>query len=271
MKTSTAEAEINGIAIHYREYGEGDPLLMIMGLGGNADWWSEETLQPLAERFKVVTFDNRGTGRSGKPEGPYPVPLMTSDALGLMDHLGWTSANILGISMGGMIAQEIACTYPDRVRRLILISTNCGGKEQVLAAPEVYAALNMPRTGFSNEDIARASLPLLYPQEYMEKNPQRIEETIESTLISPTKPECFMAQLNGLTKWSIHSRLCDMSKPTLIITGDQDVLIPPENSRVLADVIPNSRLVVIPEAGHAVTAMFPEEVTREVLSFLTEN
>jgi pimeloyl-ACP methyl ester carboxylesterase len=268
MKTFTAETEVNGIIIHYRVYGQGEPLLLIMGLGGNADWWDDKTLDILAGRYQVVTFDNRGAGRSGKPEGPYTIPLMASDAVGLMDHLGWESANILGISMGGMIAQEIACTYPERVKRLVLVSTHCGGKEQVPASREIYAALYAPRKGLSEEDIARASLFLLYPQEYIEKNPERIEETIRRTLIAPVKPECFMAQLTAISNWSIHARLADMNKPTLIIAGGRDILIPPENSRVLAEAIPDSRLVIIPEAGHAITAMFPEEVAHEVLGFL---
>jgi 3-oxoadipate enol-lactonase len=271
MEMTTAETEINGIDIHYRVYGKGDPLLMIMGLSGNADWWSEEILQPLAERYQVITFDNRGTGRSGKPEGPYPIPLMASDTLGLMDHLGLESAHILGISMGGMIAQELTCTNPDRVRRLVLIATNCGGKEQVLATREVYVALNMPRKGVSEKDLIRASLFLLFPKEYIEKNPERVEKTVETTLIAPTAPECFMAQLAGISNWSIYNRLSEINKPTLIIVGGQDVLIPPENARVLAGAISNNRLVEIPEAGHAITAMFPEEVAQEVLDFLTEN
>jgi 3-oxoadipate enol-lactonase len=271
MDMTSSDAEINGINIHYRIYGEGEPLIMIMGLSGNADWWDEEFLEPLAERFQVVIFDNRGTGRSGKPEGPYTISLMVSDTLGLMDHLGLTSANVLGISMGGMIAQEMACNHPDRVRRLVLISTNCGGKEQVTAAPEVYQALNMPRANLSNEEIIRASLTLLYPQEYIEKNPERVERSIEKSLIAPITPECFTAQLTGITNWSIHPRLSGLDKPTLIVTGGKDILIPPENARVLADAITGSRLVEIPEGGHAVIAMFPEKIARQIIDFLSEN
>ncbi len=170
-----------------------------------------------------------------------------------------------------MIAQELACTNPDRVRRLVLLATNCGGREQVLAAPEVYAALNMPRAGVSEKDLIRASLFLLYPQEYIEKNPERIEKAIEITLIAPTAPECFAAQIAGISRWSVYKRLSEINIPTLIIAGGQDVLIPPENSRVLADAIPDSCLVEIPEAGHAITAMFPEEVARQVLEFLGED
>lgn len=269
MNMTTSETEINGIAIHYRVYGEGEPLLLIIGLGGNADWWDRKFLEPLAQRFKVITFDNRGAGRSGRPEGPYPVSLMASDTVGLMDHLGLESADVLGISMGGMIAQELACTYPERVRRLALLCTNCGGREQVFCAPEVYALLTMPREGLTQEDIMKVSLYFLFPPEYIEESSYRIDEVLEDFLIAPTEPRCFMAQLNGVSRWSIFSRLSGLRHPTLIIAGGRDILIPPENSRILADAIPNSRLVEIPGGGHAITSMFPEKVAQEVLDFLT--
>jgi 3-oxoadipate enol-lactonase len=271
MEMTMAETEVNGINIHYRMRGEGEPLLLIMGLAANADWWDEDFLQRLAERYQVVTFDNRGAGRSDKPEGPYLIPLMASDTVGLMDHLGWESANILGASMGGMIAQEIACTYPDRVRRLVLMCTNCGGKEQVLAGPEVFAALSMPREELSDEEIAKASLGLLFPKEYIESNLKLMEEEIEMMLTAPIEPRCFEAQIAGMRQWSIYPRLCELNKPTMIITGGQDILIPPENSRILADAIQNSRLVEIPEAAHKIATMFPQEVARAVLNFLAED
>jgi len=268
MKVKTNETEINGIKLHYREYGEGEPLLLIMGLSANADWWGEEFLRPLTERFHVVTYDNRGAGRSGKPEGPYPIPLMASDAVGLMDHLGWESAHVMGASMGGMIAQELALEYPERVRRLVLLCTNCGGREQVMATPEVYALLNTPRDGLTPEDIAKLSMPLLFPQRYIDENPQKMEEVLEACLIAPIEPKCFVWQIMGVSKWSCYSRLADLRHPTLIITGTEDVLIPPENSRILADAIPNSRLVEIEGAGHGFQIMFPERMAEEVLTFL---
>jgi pimeloyl-ACP methyl ester carboxylesterase len=239
-----------------------------MGLGGNADWWDERFLRPLAERYRVVAFDNRGAGRSGTPEGPYTISLMASDAAGLMDHLGWESAHVLGFSMGGMIAQELTCTCPERVRRLVLLCTNCGGKERVNASADVSAVLTMPRDGLTPEDIARASLYLLFPQEYIEKEAELMGRVTQSLLIAPTNPRCFMEQLKAADAWSIHARLGRIKQPTLIITGERDIMIPPQNSRILAEAIPDSRLVEFAGAGHLVTSMFPEETAREVLGFL---
>jgi 3-oxoadipate enol-lactonase len=268
MEFRPNEAEVNGINIYYREYGAGEPLLLIMGLSANADWWGEEFLKPLAERYHVVAYDNRGAGRSGKPEGPYPIPLMAADAVGLMDHLEWESAHVMGASMGGMIAQELALTYPDRVRRLVLLCTTCGGSEQVMASPEVYALLNTPRQGLTPEDIATLSLPLLFPQDYIESNPEMMEKVLQAYLGAPIEPKCFVWQLMGITAWSCHPRLEELRHPALIITGSEDLLIPPENSSILAEAIPDSRLLEIEGAGHGLQAMFPERVAEEVLAFL---
>ncbi|MBN2028413.1 MAG: alpha/beta fold hydrolase [Actinobacteria bacterium] len=270
MRAKESEAEINGINIFYREYGAGEPLLLIMGLSANADWWGESFIKRFAERYHVVAYDNRGAGRSGKPEGPYPIPLMASDAVGLMDHLGWDSAHVVGASMGGMIAQEIALEYPDRVRRLVLLCTTCGGSEQIHATKEVYELLYTPREGISAEDMARLSLPLLFPQRYIEENPQLMEEVLKNYLIAPIEPKCFVWQITGVSMWSCHSRLADLRHPTLIVAGSEDVLIPPENSRILAKAIPNSRLVEIEGAGHGFQAMYPDRLADEVLAFLQE-
>jgi 3-oxoadipate enol-lactonase len=270
MEVKTNEAEINGINIHYRVYGEGEPLLLIMGLSANADWWGEQFLKPLAENFQVVTFDNRGSGRSGKPEGPYPVPLMAEDTMGLMDHLGWESANIAGASMGGMIAQEIALEHPERVRRLVLMCTFCGGKEAVQASPEVLALLNMPREGLGERNLIKASLPILFPQDYIDENPALMEAIVDVFMIAPIPPKCFIWQVMGINMWSSHPRLGGLRHPTLIITGTEDILIPAENSRILAEAIPNSRLVEYPGAGHGIETMCGKEIPQEIISFLKE-
>jgi 3-oxoadipate enol-lactonase len=268
MNMTTNSARINGIDIHYRTCGEGEPLLMIMGLSANADWWHPSFLAPLAERFQVVTFDNRGAGRTTQAEGPYSIPLMVEDTLGLMDHLGWQSANVLGASMGGMIAQELALEHPERVRRLILMVTNCGGQEQVLATPEALGLLYLPREGLSDEEAARAILPLLFPQAWMDENPELVEEAVRTNTVAPMANECFMAQLNAIIAWSDHSRLSGLRHPTLVITGSEDILIPPDNSRILAEAIPDSRLVEFAGGGHGLFVQFPEKATEEILAFL---
>ncbi|MDI6874798.1 alpha/beta fold hydrolase [Candidatus Solincola sp.] len=260
--------EANGIRIYYREMGSGDPLLLIMGLGGNVDWWTPKFLKSLASRYHVVAFDNRGAGRSEKPPGPYSIPQMADDAAALMDRLGWSSAHVLGMSMGGMIAQELALQHPERVRKLVLLVTTCGGPEQVPASPEVLQVLYSPKEGISPEVIARSTLYLLYPRKYIEENPGKMEEVVKAMLLAPIPPAAFALQLAAIINWSSHSRLKDIHNPTLIITGSEDILIPPENSRILARAIPNSRLVEYPGGGHGLIGQFPVEVAGEIAAFL---
>jgi 3-oxoadipate enol-lactonase len=264
----TNDVEINGIKIHYREYGRGEPLLLIMGLSANVDWWGDDFLAPLAERFHVVAFDNRGAGRSDKPEGPYPIPLMAEDAVGVMDHMGWESAHVIGASMGGMIAQELALNHPERVRRLVLLCTNCGGPETVPASPEVLAMLYAPRQGLTEEDIARMSLYLLYSPQYIEQNPEKMDEVVKAHLIAPIEPQCFFWQITGVSMWSCHSRLAELRHPTLIMAGSEDVLIPAENSRILAKAIPDSELVEYEGAGHGFQTVFAADMAEKIVAFL---
>ncbi|OFW58489.1 MAG: hypothetical protein A2V52_01145 [Actinobacteria bacterium RBG_19FT_COMBO_54_7] len=269
MKGVEGEAEINGITIHYRSYGQGDPLLLVMGLGGNIDWWSSEFLEALAEHFQIVAFDNRGAGRSEKAAGPYSIPQMATDAAELIKHMGWSSANVAGLSMGGMIAQELALDYPDKVRSLILMCTTSGGSDQVLAEPEIYSILDLPRENFSDEQIARVSLYLLFPRQFIDDNPDLMEKAVDDFCIAPISPDCFQSQLQAVASWSVHARLCDLKHRTLIICGNQDRMIPPRNSMLLHDLIPDSRLVQMPGGGHGLTSMYPEEVAAEIIGFLS--
>lgn len=260
-------AEVNGIKLYYEERGEGRPLLMIMGLSGNLDWWEPEFLAPLQEKLQLVIFDNRGAGRSDKPREEYTIPLMASDLAGLLRSLGIERAHVLGASMGGMIAQQFALDYPEMLDRLVLCCTNCGGREQVLAKPEVYEALMSPPGAVSVEDFARASLPVNFPASFLRENPEKIEEFIRRFLIAPIPAHAFLAQYTALSRWRDFARLPEIKAPTLVLAGDSDILIPPENSRILADSIPDARLVTYAGGGHLFMAQFPERVAADILAF----
>ncbi|MEJ5187297.1 MAG: alpha/beta fold hydrolase [Candidatus Geothermincolales bacterium] len=269
MEYSDGFAEVNGIEIYYRRYGSGDPVLLIQGLGANSDWWDERFLGPLASRFSLVAFDNRGAGRTTRAPGPYTIAQMADDAAALMDHLQVRSAHVLGVSMGGMIAQELALRHPEKVRKLALLVTNCGGREQVLAKPEVYQMLYAGGGDLDPRKVAEATLFLLFPEDFIRENPGKMEEFVEVFLKAPISPECFRHQLQAIMGWSSFHRLGDISAETLVITGSEDILIPPENSRILAEAIPNARLVEFPGAGHGLIAQIPEEVSSAVLAFFS--
>jgi len=260
--------EVNGIRLYCELAGRGRPLLMVMGLSANLDWWEPAMLALLRERLLTVTFDNRGAGRSDKPFGEYSIASMARDAAGLLSALGLQRAFVLGVSMGGMIAQQLALDYPEMVERLVLCCTNCGGREQVLASPEVYALLGAPREGVSAEEVARASLPLLFPEGFMRDNPDAMEEFILRYLRAPMPAHCFFAQLAAIARWRSYERLPEIKCPTLVLTGDSDILIPPENSRILASRISGARLIEYPGGGHGFFAQFPERVAEDILDFL---
>jgi pimeloyl-ACP methyl ester carboxylesterase len=261
-------AKANGIDIYYELRGEGYPLVMIMGLSGNIDWWDQTMLALLAEKFQLVIFDNRGAGRSGKPRVEYSIPLMAADTAGLLRSLGIGRAHVLGVSMGGKIAQQLVLDYPDMVERLVLCCTSCGGKEQVATSPEISAQLGARRPGITVEDVARSSLNLLFPQSYVRENPELMEDFIRRFQIAPTRGHAFFGQLAAVAGFGVFARLPEIAVPTLVLTGDSDELVPPENSAILAGNIPGAKLITYKGASHFFFYQFPEAVASDVTFFL---
>src|ERR1700752_4587568 len=157
MRSRMPFAEDDGVKIYWEELGQGAPLLLIMGLGWASYLW-HRTRPVVAQRYRTITLDNRGVGRSDVPEGPYPIAVMASDAAAVLDAAGVESADVFGVSMGGMIAQEFALQYPKRVRSLILGCTAAGGPTAVRAEPEA-AQMLMTRNKMSPEQAAEAAVP----------------------------------------------------------------------------------------------------------------
>src|ERR1044072_1532546 len=150
----------DAVTLYWETHGTGDPLLLIMGLGVTLEGWNR--LGPaLAQHYQTILFDNRGTGRSDTPPGPYSIPDMAADAAAVLDAAAIDRAHVFGISMGGMIAQEFALRYPDRVRSLILGCTACGGRDSVPAQPDVVAALGA-RATMTREQAMWSMAPYIY-------------------------------------------------------------------------------------------------------------
>jgi 3-oxoadipate enol-lactonase len=256
--------ENEGTRVYWDESGRGEPLLLIMGLGSASDMWYR-LLPRFAERHRTIFFDNRGVGRSDPPASPFAIADMAKDAAAVMDAAGVESADVLGFSMGGFIAQELALRYPERVRRLVLASTACGGSEGVWAAPEVLIALEAKGVKTREEGFWMTA-----PYNYHQSTPRALmEEDMEMTLRSPLKRESYQAQLQAIMAWEgSYSRLKTLSALTLVLHGDSDLLIPTENGRILARVIPGAELVLIPGAGHRFMTDKLEEGAGAILSFL---
>jgi len=231
--------------IYWDEQGQGEPVVLIMGLAYPSQMWYR-TRPLLASRYRTVALDNRGVGRSDVPQGPYPIAVMASDAAAVLDAAGIESAHVFGVSMGGMIAQELALRYPARVRSLILGCTAAGGPTAIRAEPEAIQML-MSREKMSPEQAAEAAVPFIYdpatPRE-------RIDEDLAIRRPWFQSAEGYAAQLQGILAWEAYSRLGQIVAPTLVIHGESDRLIPPGNANLIAERIPGAKLVRIPCASH---------------------
>ncbi len=255
--------ENQGARIYWDELGHGAPILLIMGLGYPSDMW-HRTRPVLSARFQTTTLDNRGVGRSDVPAGPYPIALMASDALAVLDAAGVESAHVFGVSMGGMIAQEFALQYPKRVRSLILGCTAAGGPTAVRAEKEATEML-MARSNMNPEQAAEAAVPFIYDA----GTPRaRVDEDLAIRRPWFPRAEAYTAQLQGILAWEAYSRLAGITAPTLVIHGESDRLVPPGNGRLIAERIPGAKIRMIPHASHLFLTDQPEASNRVILEFL---
>ncbi len=255
--------ESQGVKIYWDEQGKGAPILLIMGLGYPSQMW-HRTRPLLAERYRTIALDNRGVGRSDVPPGPYPISVMAADAAAVLDAAGADKAHVYGVSMGGMIAQEFALQYPERVLSLILGCTAAGGPTAVRAEPEVTQLL-MNRGQMSPDEAAEAAIPFIYDAGTPR---QRIDEDFAVRKDWLPRPEAYINQLMGIFTWEAYSRLDRVQAATLVIHGEADRLVPPGNGKLIAARIPNAKLVLIPHAGHIFSTDQPAAAQAAVSEFL---
>ena len=252
----------DGTRLYWEESGSGSPLLLIQGLGWSADMWYS-LVPELETSDRVLRYDARGVGRSDVPPGPYPIELMADDAVAVMSEAGVDRAHVLGVSLGGIVAQEVALRHPDRVVSLMLGCTHPGGAETIWPEPEVLAALKSRATATLEEVVASAREYAYAPGATV------VEEDIRRRMELPTTNEGYEAQLmGGLTYPGTTSRLPELTIPVLVFTGDLDRMVPPKNSENLVAAIPNARLVVVDGAGHVLFTEQPSVVAGLVRDFL---
>jgi pimeloyl-ACP methyl ester carboxylesterase len=258
---------INGdLKLYYESHGQGDPLILIRGLGSNADHWYAQ-VPDLSALWRVIVFDNRGIARSGDPGGDFSIRDMVEDTAALMDGLGIEQAHVLGLSMGGMIAQELAIAHPGRVRSLILVVTHCGGRHAISPAAEVTEI--MQRMIAENSDEARlAALPVFFGPRTLKDFPEVIEKYAEISMNHPAGAGILSRQIKAISGHDTYDRLPKITSPALVMTGAQDVLIPPENSKILAERIAGAQLRVIAHGGHQVLIEEPRECNSLIIDFL---
>lgn len=255
-----------GTNIYWNEEGSGEPLLLIMGLGYPSVAWYR-TRPTLSRKYQTIAFDNRGIGQTDMPAGPYPIPVMASDAAAVLDAAEVECAHVFGISMGGMVAQEFALQYPYRVRSLILGCTAAGGSTAVRAEPEVTDMV-MARGSMTPEQAAHAAIPFIYDP----GTPRAlIDEDLAIRRPWFPRPEAYNAQLQGIIAWESYSRLDKISAPTLVIHGESDRLVPAGNGKLIAERIPGAQLVMLAHASHIFTTDQAAAAQKAILEFLQEH
>ncbi len=261
-------AKVGDINIEYYVEGAGPPLLMIMGLGGQAKSWGEPFLDGLRPHFQIVRFSNRGTGLSDNPGGELTIRLMAEDAAGLPRELGIEKAHVLGVSMGGMIAQELVLNHPQAVQGLALGCTNCGPSHSVTPNPQVLAKLGQIATLPLQERVRQFWLVMVTP-EFMEADKEFLDDIITAHLATPTPWETFGRQFAAIQSFDTYERLPEVKAPTFIIHGDKDILVPVGNAEVLRKRIGGSQARIVAGVGHCFFWEKPEESAGAIVEFLS--
>ncbi len=262
-----AFVENRGAKLYWDDVGSGEPLLMINGLGTTSAHW-HRTRPVLARVYRTLALDNRGAGRSDAPEGIYPISLMASDALAVLDAAGVAKAHVFGVSLGGMIAQELTLRNPERVGSLILgCTTVCEpmGPHAVKPDAELLAAL--ARHSLTPHESNELLSQFLY---HPETPRERLDEDMAVRSRWPPNPLGYQGQLQGIMGWSAHERLAQIAVPTLVMHGEADKFIPPGNANIVAQRIPGAKLVMIPKANHVFWTDQPALTHELMLEFLAE-
>src|SRR6185503_6309839 len=251
--------------MYYELHGQVEPLLLIRGLGSTCDGFKAQ-VEGLSPHFQVISFDNRCVGRSDQPQEAFTITDMADDTAALLDALDIPSAHVFGVSLGGMIAQELVLRHPEKVRWLVLGCTHAGPRTATRApdwAVRIFNdSVNLPRA-----EALRSSVPLLFSEKTVNERPELIEDTL-ATMANNNQPKSsYLLQLGAVMQHDTFDRLHQITQPTLIMTGTEDALIDPGNSRLLSEHIPGAQLIEFEETGHLFFTEKPELVNNALIDF----
>ena len=258
--------EVNGINLFYEEYGRGDPLLMIPGLGMEHREYSRLAGR-LEPHCRIIALDNRGAGQSDKPEGAYTVEMLADDAAGLLDRLGLERSSIFGISFGAKVAQMLALRRPGLVDRLILGCTYFSGAiEKVKMPEESFKVMKGP--GGTKEQVARRAFSIALSERFVRQSPEVFEQLVRWRIERPIIYRGYFGQLRAILAFDIEDRVGTISNDTLILHGSEDRIVPVARAHELQAVLRNSKVEILQGAGHLFFIEQPERTAELMVEFL---
>lgn len=258
---------VAGSELHCERRGQGAPLLLIQGMGANGTHWGEPFLAELERDFELILYDHRGIGRSAPLQGAtITVPALASDALALLDALEIGTAHVLGISMGGMVAQELALAAPERVRTLILGATSCGGTQSRATPAEVVRRLTTVAMSRDRELMLRTGFELVVSAAHASQ-PEHYAQFVAAAEQYPASLPILLAQKGAADRHDTYARLRGLRVPTLVIHGTADELLASINGDLVASLIPGARLELLEGVGHLFFWEQPQRVADLVRGF----
>jgi pimeloyl-ACP methyl ester carboxylesterase len=243
--------------LHHVQRGEGEPLLLIQGMSGTHLSWGEPFLSELERDFALTAFNHRGVGTSPRVTEPFSIADLADDAAGLMDALGLDSAHVMGVSMGGMVAQELTLRHPDRVRTLTLGCTYAGGAGQALTGADVGRRLTESWGSGDRERAIRTGWEVNVSERFA-ADESAYDAFRADVLGLPVALEVIMQQAQAVMGHDTSARLRDIAAPTLVVHGSEDQMLPVANAKPIADAIPNARLEILDGVGHVFWLEQPE-------------
>jgi 3-oxoadipate enol-lactonase len=262
-------ARVNGQELYFETHGAGPPLVLVMGIGYDASLWTLGQVPGLSKKFQVVIFDNRDAGRSSRAARTYTTADMADDVAGLMDSLDIARAHVLGLSMGGMILQELALRHPTRVNRMVL--SGCGAAPARAAFDPIGTWSWVKAHDPTGETFAGQQFTWLFSSAFL-RDKQAVESTMRMLAENPNPiaPDAYERQARAYLEHDALDRLGAISSPTLVIVGEQDLLTPPWICQEVASKIPGAKLEVLkgPGSSHAIPLERPDEFNALVTRFL---
>ncbi len=263
----------DGTEIYYEEHGDraAEPVLLIMGFIMNAMAWAPQ-VEALAPQYRVITLDNRGCGRSAQPPGPYSMREMVADTAAVLNAAGVESAHVIGVSMGGMIAQQFVLAHPERVRSLILMATTPGGPhsygyEEMRENARLTDGVTSIEEAMTPERMAEFALQVFTP-EFLQTQGAGFAQMLGSMMQFPSTLDGMRGQMAAIAGHDVYDRLPEIRVPTLVLTGSDDVMVDARNAPLIAQRIPGAQLREFPGLRHGFTAERPDEVNAAILEFL---